>query len=156
MRSKILMTLAFTLGASAAFAMSDTERDAAYTALADEYHAQAVYLATMEKFGQVSPFVSIQKAEAGHIAALTEALEAAGVPVPADPYATGAEPAPELPATLQEVCAIGVEAEIANAALYDDELLPQVRGNATLTRVFTNLRNASADHHLPAFEACAN
>ena len=117
MRTPILATLAFSLGAGAALAMSPGERDAAYRALADEYAARATYTATLEKFGDVAPFVSIREAETSHISALSRALEAAGEPVPADPYLNGEMQIPTLPDTLAEICAIGVKAEIANAAL---------------------------------------
>ena len=58
------------------------------------------------------------------------------------------------PATLQEACQIGVDAEIANAALYQNELLPVVADYEDITAVFTNLMNASEQKHLPAFERC--
>jgi len=55
---------------------------------------------------------------------------------------------------LQEACQIGVDAEIANAALYRDELLPAVTAYEDITLVFENLMNASQQKHLPAFEKC--
>lgn len=58
------------------------------------------------------------------------------------------------PATLQEACQIGVDAEIANAALYRDELLPVVSENEDIMAVFENLMNASQQKHLPAFDRC--
>jgi hypothetical protein len=43
--------------------------------------------------------------------------------------------------------------EEATVALYD-ELLPQVAAYSDVVYVFTNLRSASRDNHLPAFERC--
>jgi hypothetical protein len=52
-----------------------------------------------------------------------------------------------------EACAAGVQAEIDNAALYD-ELFSMV-DNTDIIRVFTSLQQASETKHLPAFERCA-
>ncbi len=150
-----LMALTLAFAATSAAAMSDTERAAALRGLDDEYGAYATYTAVLEKFGPVEPFVSIRESEREHIAALVRFLEAEGVEVPENPYLNGEKPAPEAPDTVQEACAIGVEAEIANAALYDDDLLPAVAGNPQLERIFNNLKTASSTHHLPAFRACA-
>jgi hypothetical protein len=49
---------------------------------------------------------------------------------------------------------MGVDLEIADAALYD-ELLAKT-SNPALIRVYTRLQAASLNNHLPAFEACAN
>ena len=56
------------------------------------------------------------------------------------------------PATLLEAAQTGVVAEIANVAMYDEELVT-VQKYPSLVQVFTNLRAASLDNHLPAFEA---
>jgi hypothetical protein len=55
--------------------------------------------------------------------------------------------------TLADACEAGVQAEIDNAALYD-ELFTMV-DNADIIRVFTALQEASQTKHLPAFERCA-
>lgn len=60
-----------------------------------------------------------------------------------------------LPETLPEVCAIGVTAEIDNARLYDEELLPAVAAFDDITTVFKALSAASTNNHLPAFQRCA-
>ena len=70
--------------------------------------------------------------------------------VPADPW-TGKVAAPE---TLTAACQTGVDAEIANAALYREKLLPAVTEYLDITSVFTNLMNASQEKHLPAFDRC--
>ena len=55
--------------------------------------------------------------------------------------------------TLAEACETGVEAEIENAALYD-QIFDMV-DNPDIIQVFTSLQQASLTKHLPAFERCA-
>jgi len=155
---KRLATLCCALslaGPALAADLSDAGKDAVLRALDDEYHAEAVYAATLAAFGDVRPFSNIIEAERKHQAALLGLMDTYGIPVPANGYLTGEKPLRALPATLAEVCAVGVEAEIENARLYDEDLLPAVAGHADIIRVFTNLRDASIDKHLPAFERCA-
>lgn len=148
------MVLTTTLAAHAT-TLTDAQRDAALRGLDDEYKAYALYEATINTFGAVRPFTNIQKAEAQHISAITAVLKADGTPIPTNPYLDGTKALPPLPATLAEVCSEGVQAEIDNFSLYDNELLPAAAGNAELTQVFQTLRDASQYQHLPAFEACA-
>lgn len=127
------------------------EAIAALTAgLQDEYHAYAVYQAIIDQFGPVMPFVSIQRAEANHAAALEAAFTRYGLDVPA------AQPLEEVPvfASLADACAAGAAAEIANFTLYD-QWIDAVQDYPDLAQVFTALRDASEFNHLPAFEACA-
>ena len=131
-------------------------QDALYASLADEYHALAFYAAVMAKFGEVRPFANIIRAEQTHANSVASLLQAYGLGVPANPYVTGAKALEAVPARLQEACAIGVTAEIANLALYDQDLLPTVAGYAGVAGVMQNLRDASADKHLPAFQRCAS
>jgi hypothetical protein len=142
-------------GAAAATPYPPAVETAILRALDDEQHAEAVYAATMAAFGQVRPFANIIEAERQHQAALVGLLTAAGMAVPPNAYASGEKALEALPPTLAEVCAVGVEAEIANAALYDDELLPAVAAHPEVVAVFQALRDASIDNHLPAFERCA-
>lgn len=115
-----------------------------------EYAASAAYAAVLEKFGQVEPYASIRDGEERHISALTRQLERRGVSVPANPY-LGKIAAPADLVAAAKAWSVG---EVANVALYD-RLLKEVAGDEGLTRVFTNLRRASAEMHLPAFEAAA-
>ncbi len=124
--------------------------DALTAGLQDEYNAYAVYQAVIDQFGNVRPFVNIQRAESSHIASLEFLFERYGLTVP-EPASTAA---PEF-ATLADACAAGVEAEIANFELYD-QWIATVQDYPDMVQVFTNLRNASEFQHLPAFELCAN
>lgn len=119
-------------------------------AINDEYKALSTYEAVIEKFGSVRPFSMIKGAEEQHIASLKAIYDKYGLEAPANSW-TGTVVAPE---TLQESCQVGVDAEIANASLYEDKLLPAVEDYEDITAVFTNLMNASQQKHLPAFERC--
>ncbi len=57
--------------------------------------------------------------------------------------------------TLAEACAVGVQAEIDNAALYDQLFNRVEEDNPDIIQVFTALQRASLNQHLPAFERCA-
>ncbi|MEZ5945927.1 MAG: DUF2202 domain-containing protein [Hyphomonas sp.] len=126
--------------------------DALAFALADERKARATYLAVIARFGAVNPFVNIARAEQAHIDSLLGLYGTYELPVPADE--TVVDPAVST-ATFQQLCAIGVQAEIDNIALYDDQLLPIVAGYDDITDVMVALRNASEYAHLPAFQRCA-
>jgi hypothetical protein len=116
-----------------------------------EYAARAEYTAILAKFGAgVQPYANILEAEKKHVAALQQQCVKFGVAIPADPYMGNVTP----PETLLEAAEIGVVAEIANVAMYDD-LLTKVTKYPSLVQVFTNLRAASLNNHLPAFEAAA-
>lgn len=119
-------------------------------AINDEYKALATYEAVIAKWGAVRPFSMIKGAEEQHIASLKAIYDKYGLEVPVNTWPQKVS----LPATLSEACQVGVEAEIANAALYRDQLLPQVTGYEDITLVFETLMNASQQKHLPAFQRC--
>lgn len=134
--------------------LSADQQSAVLAALEDERHAEAVYGASLAKFGDTRPFSAIIRSERTHQARLIGLLNDAGVAVPANPYADGSKSV-AVPATLIEACRVAADAEIANAALYDSNLLPRVAGNAEVTAVFKALSAASTQNHLPAFQRCA-
>lgn len=127
---------------------------AAWTALMGpdgEYAAYAAYTAVIDTFGSVEPYASIRDAEQNHAESLARQLERLGVDVPENPYVGQVAP----PVDLSTAAAAWAAGEVANVALYD-ELLAQVPDDAALTRVFTDLRRASEEVHLPAFQAAAD
>lgn len=130
--------------------LPDNVTQAIHKAIMDEYKALSTYEAVIDKFGSVRPFSMIKDAEEQHIASLKAIYDKYGVSVPENTV-IGTISAP---ATLQEACQVGVDAEIANAALYQNELLPEVKDYTDITMVFENLMNASQLKHLPAFERC--
>jgi hypothetical protein len=129
--------------------LSDAEAEALRIALDDEYKAWSVYEQVIADFGAVRPFTQIQKAEENHIAALVTLFERYGLEVPANEY-PGSMPSFD---SLAEACEAGVQAEVDNAALYD-QLFDGV-DNPDIIRVFASLQQASQTKHLPAFERCA-
>jgi hypothetical protein len=129
--------------------LSESEIEALGMALDDEYKAWSVYDQVIADFGAVRPFTSIQQAEEKHIAALVTLFDRYGLSVPANEW-PGNVPSFD---TLTEACEAGVQAEIENAALYD-QLFSMV-DNRDIIRVFTSLQQASLTKHLPAFERCA-
>jgi hypothetical protein len=133
--------------------MPGTPAAAAWEALVGpegEYAAAAAYEAVIERYGNVEPYVSIHRAELMHVDALVRQLDRMGVSPPPNPW-TGRIPAPD---SLQIAARAWADGEVANIALYD-RLLAQTDGDAALTRVFTNLRRASGQSHLPLFRQAA-
>ena len=118
-------------------------------ALNDEYYAWAVYDQVIEDFGQVRPFVNIQGAEANHIDALLSLFRTYQVPIPENPWPGDVGSFD----SVQEACAAGVQAEIENAALYDE--LFKTTGREDILKVYQSLQRASQEQHLPAFQRCA-
>jgi len=116
----------------------------------DEFHAYQTYESIMLQYGRVRPFVNIQQAETQHMAALETMFTRYDLPLPTPSDAVEASEY----ATFADACAAAVDAEIANGALYD-KWLATVQDYPDITHVFTSLRDASLNHHLPAFERCA-
>lgn len=120
------------------------------SAIDDEYKAFTAYDATIAKLGSIRPFSMIIRAEESHIAQLKAVLDKYGETIPENPY-IGKITAES---TKQAACQVGVDAEIANVALYRDELIPAVTAYPDITAVFNSLMNASNEKHLPSFENC--
>ena len=120
-------------------------------AINDEYKALSTYEAVISKFGSIRPFSMIKGAEEQHISSLKAIYDKYGLEVPENDWSDKVS-APE---SIQEACQIGVDAEISNAALYKDKLLPAVVDYSDITQVFKNLMNASEQKHLPAFQNCS-
>jgi hypothetical protein len=129
--------------------LNENEIRALHEALDDEYKAWAIYDQVIADFGAVGPFANIRDAEARHIEALHAVFALHGLPVPANPW-PGKTPRYASP---QEACAAGVAAEIANGEMYERLLAATERPDIQM--VFRNLRDASQQRHLPAFQRCA-
>jgi hypothetical protein len=133
-------------------AVSMTDEEVVLAALMGpegEYAAAASYLAVLDEYGQVEPYATIFEAELRHADALIRQLERLGVEVPENLY-LGEIAAP---ADLETAAEAWAEGEVANVELYD--YLLTMTDDAQLTKVLENLRAASLDSHLPAFEAAA-
>ncbi len=130
--------------------LSNQAKEALVEAINDEYKAHALYEKIIEKFGFVKPFSMIIRAEEQHISSLKSLFDKYGLEIPKNDWANKVS----VEGTLQQECQAGVDAEIANAKLYKDKLLPMVSGYEDIKLVFTNLMNASQEKHLVAFERC--
>ncbi len=120
------------------------------TALQDERHAVWAYEIVLGQLGpRVQPFNHIKDAEDRHVVAAAKLFEKRGWDLPAS---VSFDPLPVF-TTLAEACAIGVDAERENIAMYN-ELLGSTLPDDVI-KVFTTLRDASLTSHLPAFEKCA-
>jgi hypothetical protein len=128
--------------------LNEIEAAALHEALDDEYHAWATYDQVLRDFGLVRPFSNIRDAEARHIEALMQLFTQHGLAVPPNPWPGRVERYP----SMHDACAAAVEAEIANAALYERLLASTDRSD--ILSVFRNLRDASQERHLPAFRRC--
>jgi hypothetical protein len=130
--------------------LSESEIEALLMALDDEYKAWSTYDAVIADLGAVWPFPNIQKAEEKHIAALMRLFNRYDLSVPTNDW-TGNVPSFD---SVTQACEAGAQAEIENAALYD-QLFSMV-DSPDIVQVFTNLQKASQTKHLPAFEQCAS
>lgn len=129
--------------------LNQTEIRGLLLALNDEYHAWAVYDQVVQDFGPIRPFVNIRNAEQTHIAHLRLVFEAYQVPMPDNPWPGNV---PRF-ATVRDACLAGVEAEIANRALYD--YLFTTTDREEILFIYRALQWASEYQHLPAFLRCA-
>jgi hypothetical protein len=132
--------------AGAATAVSTKTADALRAALADERQAQAFYNNVMAKHGQVRPFANIVHAEVRHAAVVESLMSRHGVAIASD---TPTNP-PAVPSTLSECNRLAAQLERDNIAMYD-RLLADVT-EPDIRAAFENLRAASKNNHLPAFE----
>ena len=122
------------------------------TALQDEYQAEATYGSAIAVYGEVRPFTRIVLAEGRHVAAVAHLFEKRDLPVP--DWDSGAYPIPADFDQLEiaEACALGVQAEIENVAMYDE--LIAIGLPADVESVFQSLKTASELNHLAAFTRC--
>ena len=114
-------------------------------ALEDERLAQAEYEKIMDVFDVTRPFSNIKEAEVKHEAALITLYEARALTVPE----FDAEEHVIIPDSLEEIYAIGIEAEINNIAMYNAFLEQDL--DEDVRKVFTALRDGS-EKHLEAFK----
>ncbi len=129
--------------------MSNIIADVLVEALNDEYKARATYRYVIDTFGPIRPFINIVEAESRHIQALLRLFHRYGVSVPPDTW----DQHIDKPESILDACRTGVEAEIENAEMYD-RLLKMTEGYPDIQRVMMNLKRASAENHLPAFQRC--
>jgi hypothetical protein len=125
--------------------LTEQEARALVEALDDEYKAWTTYDRVIADFGEARPFSTIRESEGRHISALRALFERYGLAVPQNSWPGKV---PRYP-SLQAACEAGVEAEIANGAMYERLLAATQR--ADIVTVLRNLQEASQQRHLPAF-----
>mgnify|MGYP001554457478 CR=1 FL=1 len=128
--------------------LSETEAEGLILAIEEEYKARALYEYVIDTFGSEVPFVEIAASEAKHAATLVRQAEKYGIDYPA--YDPSVFDFPVF-ATIEEALQAGVDAEIADAELYD--ALMATTDRADLLRVYTNLQTASLENHLVSFQS---
>ena len=137
---------ACTLPAGQSTAISAGEADALRETLQDERLAQAFYNAVISKHGDVRPFTNIVQAEARHATLIEQLMTRHGVTIPTDAVTN----VPVVPSSLAECNQYAAKLERDNIKMYDRLLVgvtePDIRA------AFENLREASRQNHLPAFE----
>ncbi len=131
-------------------ALSQAEKDALATTLQEEYLARDVYQSVIAKLGSTRPFANILKSEEQHVAALTALFTKYSLAVPADTQAARASTLMAGATTVDDALNLGITVEKEDIALY--EQLMKVVDNQDILQVFGNLKAASLDRHLAAFE----
>lgn len=124
-------------------------KSALLRALDEEYRAEALYEHIASQLGPRRPVAMIARAEHRHAWVLESLALAHGVDLPPNQWRAAKQP--DL-ANLTAACRAGVDSERKTMATYDE--LAKVDLPPDLQRAFAHLRAASAEHHLPAFEAC--
>ena len=120
-------------------------------ALQSEYHLFYTYGRVIADLGNATPFVSVRDAEWQHVGSAANLFAKRDLTVPATTWTL--DNVPRF-ATLAAACAGAADAEIGNALMYDRLLLQDLPTD--VEQVFENLREASLEHHLPAFQQCAS
>ena len=120
--------------------------------IADECRSQATYARVLRDFPDQKPFSNIVEAEAQHILAVSNLFKNRGLALPDGNAAAGDVPTFS---SVKAACAAAADAETATYKMYGGFLITLGGVPADVVNVFTNLRDASLDKHLPAFTACA-
>ncbi len=129
----------------------DPTQKAILAALDDERKAKGFYSAVLAKYGQVMPFTRIVQAEGRHESALLSLSEKYNIKTPADEWASKKI---EVPQTLAAAYQEAIKIEKENVAMYDGFL--KTIQQEDVRSVMSQLRWASKERHLPAFERHAS
>ena len=114
-----------------------------------EYAAAASYKAVIDEYRSVEPYATIYESELRHISSLTRQLQNLGEPIPTNPYLGKMT----LEKDFVAIAKAEAEVEVLNVEMYDD--LSSKTSNSNLLKVLGNLRSASLEMHLPAFDLAA-
>ena len=125
-------------------------KDTLSKTLDNEYKLQAYYQAVINKFGDQRPFSMIIGAETQHIAVITSLDEKYGLTPVTNQWAGHTFSL----VSLQAACKTSASYEQSTVGLLST-LLPQVSNYPDITQVLINIKDASQNNHLPAFEKCS-
>ena len=128
---------------------SDIQTDLA-KAMNNEYKLQAYYQAVLSHFGNLRPFAMIIGAEEQHIAVLNSIYQKYGLTPQTNQWSNKTFSL----STFSSACQTAASYEQETINLYNG-LLPQVSNYPDIYQVFTSLRDASQNSHLPAFNQCS-
>jgi hypothetical protein len=131
--------------------LDETIRTAIAEALQDEYQGEAIYARVLKDHGDIRPFSRAVHAEQRHAGFLEALLTGRDLAVPENRWAQADVPSY---ASVKDACVAAVEFEVRNVALYD-RLLTAGSLPDDVRRAFEYNRDASLQHHKPAFERCA-
>jgi hypothetical protein len=121
------------------------------SALQEEYLAEWTYQRVLADFGDgAMPFATIVSSERQHVQAIVALFAKRGWKDPDSVWSLDNVTTFD---TLPAACAGGVAVELEDGELYDG-LLAREDLPCDAATVFTNLRAASLENHLPAFERC--
>jgi len=116
----------------------------------DEYRSETTYQGVVNDLGQLLPFVNVLTAEQRHSAKIAELFTRYGLTPPPSAWTLATV---SHYGTVTDACRAAATAERANIAMYDELLRLDLPSD--VRQVFTNLRAASLQNHLPAFERCS-
>lgn len=126
-------------------------QDALTKSLDNEYKLRDYYQAVINKFGDTRPFSMIIGAEDQHIAVLTSLFQKYGLTILADNWANQTYSL----STFQLACQTSVTYEQDTVDLYNN-LSNQVTNYPDIMTVFTSIKEAAQNNHLPAFDKCSS
>ncbi len=117
------------------------------TAYEAETGALSTYRAVVARLGEVGPFPNVVTSEQRHVATISQLFTTYGLTTPSPAAGVSS------PSTLHAACELGVSTEEHLVTMYEQSMA-KVASDPVLTRAFDNLRAASEESHLPAFEHC--
>jgi hypothetical protein len=116
----------------------------------DEYRSETTYQGVVNDLGPLLPFVNVLTAEQRHSLTIAQLFTRHGLTVPPSAWSLGTVPHYS---TTTDACRAAAAAERANVAMYDELLRLDLPTD--VRQAFTNVRAASLENHVPAFDRCS-
>lgn len=131
--------------------LSQSAKDSLVKAIDNEYKLESYYQAVVNKYGDKRPFIMILGAEDQHIAVLNSLFQKYGLSVLANTWGNQAYSIN----SFIEACQVSANYERNTVSLFNS-LLKEVSNYPDLNQVYTSIKDASLNNHLPAFEKCSS